>query len=127
MACNLRRAGRPLEAKEAMRKHMDQQLRVWSPEFVVILAEDYGALLADLKEFQQAARLLGAADAARERRGTPRSPRRQTDIEGAFSTARRVLGPEVWLHEYRLGCNETVEEALTHAESSDSKQVATGT
>lgn len=106
---------------------MAQQLRVWSPEFAAILAEDYGAVLADLGEFKESARLLGAADSARKRHGTPRSARQQTDLDGAFNTARSVLGSDGWLLEYQLGFNQAVEEALARADCSHSKDVATCT
>ena len=79
----------------------------------MVLAEDYGAVLADLGRSEHAARLLGAADAMRERHAHPRNPGQVAEIEEPFAKARTALGEESWRREYQRGHEMAIEEALT--------------
>ena len=104
-ACTLRELGRLEDAYELMRENVAARLRFPAPDDLMILAEDFGALLADLGEYQQAARLLGAADAMRERHSQPRPPAQEVEIEEPFTKARASLSEGTWEREYQHGRN----------------------
>jgi hypothetical protein len=72
-------------------------------------------VLAELGEHHRAARLLGAADAMRERNETPRHPPQQAQIAEPYTKARAALPAETWQQEYQAGHDMTVEVALTEA------------
>jgi tetratricopeptide (TPR) repeat protein len=113
MACSLRLVGRLEEADQVMRG-LVWQLMERAP-VQPWLAEDYGALLADLGSFETAARLLGAADAFRERSGVPRDRDQEAEYREAFTNAREALSPETWNREYRKGHAMTLDDAVTEA------------
>ena len=79
----------------------------------MVLAEDYGAILAELGRSEHAARLLGAADAMRERHAHPRDPGQLASIEEPFAKACTALGEESWRREYQRGHDVAIEEVLT--------------
>jgi hypothetical protein len=79
---------------------------------LMILAEDFGAILAELGDYESAVRLLGAADAMRERSSHPRAPAQQVEIEEPFAKARAALDAQAWEREYERGRTTTVEDAL---------------
>ena len=81
------------EAERQMRAQIPAFLRLASPELLVVLAEDYGAVLAEIGEGEAAVRLLGSADAMRERNGTPRNPIQDAEIAGPYAAARAALPP----------------------------------
>jgi predicted ATPase/class 3 adenylate cyclase len=112
LACTLREMGRLDEARRQMHNQIPQFLRLAPPEILIVLAEDYGAVLAEMGTHQAAIRLLGAADAMRERNGTPRNPIQDAEIERPFAGARAALASQTWDREYELGRNMTVEQAL---------------
>ena len=107
--------GRLDEAEQRMRDQMPQYLRLADPIWLVTVAEDYGAVLAELGRHVVAARLLGSADAMRERNGTPRSLAQQNEIREPFGRAQAALGPDTWKRQYEPGRNISVEDALTDA------------
>jgi tetratricopeptide (TPR) repeat protein len=113
LAGSLRLLGRLGEADQHMRKVVHQTLQMGRAE--PWLAEDYAALLADLGRHEVAARLIGAADAMRQRSGLPRLGDHQAEIEGALADARQALSPESWNREYQTGQSMTLEEALIEA------------
>jgi predicted ATPase/class 3 adenylate cyclase len=115
IACALRDMGRPEEAHRKMSEQIPQLLRLAGPEGLMTTGEDYGAVLADLGEYQHAIRLLGAVDAMRERNGTPRDLNQQTWIGQSFATARAAMPDKSWDQQYQAGRTMTVEQALTEA------------
>jgi tetratricopeptide (TPR) repeat protein len=115
IACYLREMGRVHEALQQMREVIPDALRLADPASLVTLAEDFAAVLAELGHHQAAARLVGAADALRERDGAPRLPAQQIEIAEPLTNARTVLGREAWQQEYQHGRKTTVEDALTEA------------
>jgi predicted ATPase/class 3 adenylate cyclase len=123
MACTLREMGRLEEAHRQMHAQIPDIVRLAPPEQLIVLAEDYGAVLAEVGEHDHAVRLLGAADAMRERNGAPRSPTQDAEIARPFAGAREAMPPQRWRREYAAGQNMTVEKALTEA----STWVQTGT
>jgi len=119
IACTLRELGRVDEAERQMRYQMPQHLQVADPTGLIVIAEDYGAVLAELGRHTDAARLLGLADATRERNGTPRPPSQENEIREPFTRARAALAPDIWEREYQLGRNMTVDDALAENAGAD--------
>ena len=117
MACTLRMMGRLEDADELLWQQIPRLVQFADPNWLIGFAEDYGAVLAELGDSKLATRLLGSADAMRERRGTPRSPVQEAEISPAFDTARASLTPEAWSREYRWGVRRPVEDSLTYAYS----------
>ncbi len=117
IASTLRRMGSVDEAHRKMRALIPQYLRENSPLGLVAVAEGYAAILADLGEHHRAVRLIGAADAMRERLATPRPATTQDDIAGAIAKIRAALGHVEWETAYQIGRDTTVENALTEADA----------
>jgi hypothetical protein len=64
---------------------------------------------------EQAARLLGAAAALRERVGAPHRTWGRAHIEWAVAEARLTLGEERWTTAYAVGRALPLEEAIAEA------------
>jgi tetratricopeptide (TPR) repeat protein len=111
-ACILRRMGRSREAYEQMRDLIPDYVRLSSPEMLVTTAEDFGAILADLGDRQHAIRLLGSAEAMRERIGAPREPVQQAEIAEPYTELRSDMTASDWEREYQRGRSMLVEDAL---------------
>ncbi len=114
-ACDLREMGRPDDAHAEMSALIPTLLRLADPEWLVLLAEDYAAVLAELGDHGRAARLLGAAEERRERTRTPRSAPQEDEIEEPLDKARAALPAATWEREYLVGRATTVEDALAEA------------
>jgi predicted ATPase/class 3 adenylate cyclase len=115
MACTLREMGRLHEAHRQMGELIPEVLRLADPNLLVVVAEDYAAVLAELGHHIAATRLLASVDAMRERSGSPRLPSQQRLIAEPFAESRAALDAQTWAKEYRLGRDTTVEEALPKA------------
>lgn len=115
MACTLREMGRVQDAVHQLRELVPDVLRMAHPVALVEVAEDYAAALAEMGHDRVCARLIGAADAMRERNGTPRPAPQEAEIAGPLTRVRTALGPDTWQREYQHGRNVTVESALTSA------------
>ena len=111
--------GRLSEAHEQMRRYLPAFLRLANQEYLIYAAETYASLLAATGTPAHAARLLGAADATRERIGLPRLPRLESELQEDLATARAALPNDRWDSEYQLGRGLTVEEALTQANAAN--------
>jgi predicted ATPase/class 3 adenylate cyclase len=118
----LRLMGRLADSHRQLSELIPHVLRLADPDWLVAMAEDYGAVMAELGEHHRAARLLGAADAMRERKGNPRPPNQQAEIADAYAIAQAALPSETWQHEYQSGRNLTVEDALTETHTADSPE-----
>jgi tetratricopeptide (TPR) repeat protein len=114
----LRLKGNPDEAHERILRSLPEHLRINEPVMLVAIAEEYAAVLADLGDHLAAARLLGAADAMRERLGTPRLPIAQADFAEQVAKTHAALTDHEWEDAYQAGRNTTVEDALTSAHAS---------
>jgi predicted ATPase/class 3 adenylate cyclase len=119
IACELRWLGRVEEAKGLMRRLIPQFLEANTPATIVFHAEDYAAVLADLGDHRRAVRLLGAADAMRQRLGTPRSPSQQAQIGDSIAKTHAALSTDEWNETYQAGRNTAVEDALREALAAD--------
>ena len=115
MACILRQMSRPQDALAGMREVIPHLLQLPNPESLVTAAEDYGAILADLDDFPLAVRLLGSAEAMRERIGAPREPVQQAEIGAPYDKARAAMDAHDWEREYHRGRHMAVEDALAEA------------
>jgi predicted ATPase/class 3 adenylate cyclase len=116
-ACTRREMGRAADAERDFAALIPHALRIYNPSGLVTVAEDYAAVLAELGQHQQAIRLLGAADAMRERNATPRPPSQEAEIADPLSKAKIAFGADPWQREYRHGLNLTVADALTEAKT----------
>ena len=114
-ACGLREVGRLAEARHEMSALIPQCLMWFSPENLAYLAEDYGAILAAAGDHEEAVRLLGAADSARDRIGAVRSRVQAEEIAAPFASARSALPSPAWERAYASGQERTVESVLMDA------------
>jgi predicted ATPase/class 3 adenylate cyclase len=111
-ACYLRLIGRAEDARVQMEALIPDVLRLADASALLVLTEDYGAVMAALGNYQTAAMLLGAADTARERKGAPREPPQQAQIEPPYAVARSALAG-IWDRHYELGRGMSIEGALS--------------
>lgn len=117
IAWTLRGMGRLEDAEQQLREQIPQMLRLADPGLLTEFVEDYAAVLADLREYESAARLLGAADEMRERDGTFRDPFREAEIQEPVAKAQATASAGAWDREYRRGHHISVEDALTQAQA----------
>ena len=80
LACTLRLVGRVKESAQLMSSLVPEALKMRDPAHLIVLAEDYAAVLAELGDHRRAARLLGASDALRDRLQSPRLAWQQEEI-----------------------------------------------
>jgi hypothetical protein len=118
----LRLSGHPEEAQERILRSIPHHLRLNEPEMLLDIAEQYAAILADLGDHPTAVRLLGTADAMRERQATPRLPTDQAEIDEQTAKTHAALPDQEWEAAYQAGRNTTAEHALTEVHAA-----ATGT
>jgi predicted ATPase/class 3 adenylate cyclase len=120
LACSLRQLGRLQEAQEHMRAIIPPILQRNSPSTLMTLAEDYSAVLADLGDHHAAVRLLGAAEALRDRFSAPRMSLQQAEIGEPIAKCRAALSAQDWDDAYRAGRNMTVEAAFAQVHAATS-------
>jgi hypothetical protein len=114
-ACTLRELGKASQAEVLMREQMLDVINSRMLSFMIAVAEDYGAVLAELGEDALAANLLGAADASRTRNEWPRQPAQQAEIEEPLAKAAASLGEVAWQAAYDRGARTALEDALRDA------------
>jgi tetratricopeptide (TPR) repeat protein len=105
-------AGRVDEARTLMHSLIPHTLRINESVDLMNFAEDYAAILADLGEPVPAVRLLGAADAARERFLAPRDLLQQAELADPIAKTRDALPAGEWDAAYQGGRRTSVEDAL---------------
>jgi DNA-binding CsgD family transcriptional regulator len=84
----------------------------------VLCLEGLACVAAANDRAHTAARALGAADAERERLGTPRAPIDQARQERLYARAKRALGENTWTEAWRAGFALTVEHAAIEVRES---------
>jgi predicted ATPase len=89
-ASELRLIGRTSEARDEVVKLIPGVLGHLMPLELMTTAEEYGAILAELGQYENALRLLGAADAVRERNGYLRPQWIEARMEDAYAASRRA-------------------------------------
>jgi hypothetical protein len=119
MACTLREMGRLADAHERMRALVPRSLEVAPPGTLTVLAEDYAAILAEVGDHRSAVRLLGAADAMRQRLGSPRHTMQAAEIAGPVAKTRDGLPQQTWDRTYEAGRSSTIEAALREVSAVD--------
>jgi predicted ATPase/class 3 adenylate cyclase len=120
-ACYLRLIGRAEDARLQMKELIPEVLRLADASALLVLTEDYGAVMAELGNYETAAMLLGAADTAREGRGAPREPPQQAQIESPYAFARSALGA-AWDTCYEWGRGMSIEGALSSLPTSAARE-----
>jgi hypothetical protein len=115
IACTLRLMGRVEDAFRLSVELVPAFLELGEPVSLISVAEDHGAIVAELGDHALAARLLGAADSERATRRLPRSVPQEAEIGGAFRLAREALMPSRWRLEYDTGRAAGVETSLIRA------------
>jgi predicted ATPase/class 3 adenylate cyclase len=120
-ACYLRLIGRADDARQQMQSIIPDVLRTADASILLVLAEDYGAVMAEVGDHDVAATLLGAADMARERDGAPREPPQQAQIEAPYALARSELAGD-WDRHYEAGRRMSLEEAVSSLPTSDTRK-----
>ena len=86
-------------------------LELYIPECLEILA----AVASGLESYEESARLLGAASAARMRMGTERFPPEVDFWAGIENAGRQALLPEAWDSAFEAGVALKTEEAVAYA------------
>jgi predicted ATPase/class 3 adenylate cyclase len=119
-ACALRNVGRVEEAHDEMRAQIADVVRDGIPGEIVIVAEDFGAVLAELGGHRDAVQLLGAADALRERNGYPREPWQEAEVREAYADCEESLSRREWDESYAAGRSSAV-SALLEAQAAASR------
>ncbi|KRC91068.1 hypothetical protein ASE25_21830 [Terrabacter sp. Root85] len=119
-ACLFREMGRAEDARHEMGLLIPAILRDPNTYRLIHLAEDYGAILSALGHHQDAARLLGAAEALRERSGYRRSPSQELSIVDVYAAGRRCLPSQDWDNSYAIGRASTVQQLLAEHSSDPS-------
>jgi predicted ATPase/class 3 adenylate cyclase/tetratricopeptide (TPR) repeat protein len=117
-ACTMRMMGRVAEADQLMRNLIPQALDFDDPQTMITLAEDYAAILAELHESRMAVRLLGAAEAQREKVGMPRHRSQQDAIAAPIARTRLELSSDEWEQTWQGGRSTSIENALAEAHAS---------
>ena len=124
-ACSLRELGRPEEAQHEMAELFPRVLATRMPEAVVVVAEDYANVMADLGRFEETALLIGAASAMRERIGVPRDPPQEAELHDPLERAGSALGAR-WAELEQRGAAMTVEEAVEETRRMDRRRAPAG-
>ncbi|UED83634.1 BTAD domain-containing putative transcriptional regulator [Streptomyces profundus] len=100
---------------EALRRHFAgyrAARAVADPRAVALALEGLAGAEAGLGRAARAARLLGAAEAARRAVGAPLPPAERWDVDRAAEAARTALGSAAFAREHAAGAARTPEEAL---------------
>jgi predicted ATPase len=112
IACALREMGRVDEARHIMESLIADTLKQRSPIMTIVLAEDYAAVLAEAAHPARTARLMGAAESARERIRVPRPAYQEAELRDAIVQAKSAISSTDWAREYARGRSETIEAVL---------------
>jgi tetratricopeptide (TPR) repeat protein len=112
VARTLRHMGRLGDARDRMVRLIPSCLAINDSVSLTAVADDYGALLADLGDLPRAVSLLAAADERRERLGTPRDGVESANHADTVAKARRGMSVDEWDLAYQAGRSTTVEDAL---------------
>ncbi|HEX2316224.1 MAG TPA: BTAD domain-containing putative transcriptional regulator [Thermomonospora sp.] len=100
------------EAETALRLHLDglaAARRTGDPRAGALALEGLAGAHALAGRHREAARLLGAADAARDRAGAPLPPPERGDVDRIAAAARAALGDDTYACEFSRGRAEGLE------------------
>jgi predicted ATPase len=104
-------SGRAAEADELAQTLIDPVLVLHSPNLTMAFANTYMNILIRLGRPEEAAHLLGAEEAMRERLAMP-NPYQEEEREEAWELVQGQISADDWERHCKLGQGETVEELL---------------
>ena len=96
-------AGRAGEARERLRAALNYVVSCGNPEFLATTLELSAAIAAELGEGVRTARLAGAAEAIRQKVGTPIPPTDAALLERFLAPARATIPSQEWHAELAVG------------------------
>ena len=85
----------------------------------VYALEGLAGLSATIGKMEKAARLIGYADAARERLSDPRPPHEQADVDLSIAACIARMGNEAFSNAYEAGKRMSLDEAVLFAVKKD--------
>jgi hypothetical protein len=107
----LARMGRVEEAHQHAKAFAERILELRDPSLSIEFAATWVDILVRLGQPVNAARLLGAVEAKRERNGIAQLwPH---ELPETLALARELISAEQWEHHYQMGRGQSVEELLT--------------
>ena len=112
MAVSLR-AGRAPEASEMLSATFDDVVSSGDIELLISHIELAACIAAEFGHGMRAARLVGAAEAMRQKAGMPAPPPDAALLERFLAPARAVVAPDAWESELAAGRALTQQEAIT--------------
>ncbi|HTX28079.1 MAG TPA: protein kinase [Streptosporangiaceae bacterium] len=104
------RAGRPQEASETLSGILDYVISCGDPDFLANVLELSACVAAELGDGLRAARLVGAAEALRQKTGLRMAPTDLVLLERFTGPARAGLGRDTWDAELAVGRALTQEQ-----------------
>jgi len=105
------RAGRPREASEMLSRILDYVISSGDPDFLANVLELSACIAAELGAVLRAARLVGAAEALREKSGIRIAPTDVILLERFTAPARATVARHAWDAELAAGAALTEEQA----------------
>ncbi len=112
------RAGRAREARDLLSCLLDYIVSFGDTEFVASALELSACLAAHFGHLPRAARLVGAAEAVRQKAGMPRTRHDAALLQRFLAPARAAVAPEEWETELAAGRALTQQQAITLLASS---------
>ena len=107
------RAGRAPEARDLLSSMIDYVVSSGNTMFLVDALELWACTAANLGDCLHAARLIGAAEAIREKENMPITPQEQVLLEPLLAPARATIACEEWDAELAVGRAFTQQQAVT--------------
>jgi hypothetical protein len=126
MAGSLSGMGDLGNAHRAFHESLPALLRIGDQETIADTAESYAGLLAAMGKNDHAVRLLGSADALRQRINMPRPPHDEAQLRANLSNCRTTLGAHACETAYQSGQNLNLEETLRQADADTYEPHAAG-
>jgi predicted ATPase/class 3 adenylate cyclase len=117
MASSLSGMGDLGNSHRAFHESLPALLRIGDQEALADTAESYAGLLAAMGKEDHAVRILGSADAFRERINMPRPPHDGAQLREKLAICRTTLGAHAWETAYQSGRNLNLEETLRQADA----------
>jgi hypothetical protein len=107
------RVGHAREARDQLAATLGYAVSSGDTEFLLDALEMSAAVAANLGEGLRAARLIGAAEAIREKAGMPGTQSDQAELEQLLAPARDTIAPSTWDAELAAGRALTQQQAAT--------------
>lgn len=111
----MRLRGEPTQAEALLREGLKLAGNLGDPRRCAEALEMLATTAGVVGHGERAARLLGAAEAARETIGAPQPAEDWADVEQAMAAARAALGEECWAAAYVAGQALSLDDAVAEA------------